>query len=270
MNASIHPAVTGLVDSHCHLDRLDLAAHEGDFDAMMRAAADAGVSHMLCIGVDLESFPQVLAVAEAWPQVHCTVGVHPLYRESRAATTEELVRHAQHPKVVAIGETGLDYCYAGDDPSWQHERFAAHILAARQTGLPLVIHTRDARADTLAMLREHGAGEVRGVLHCFTEDLSMAEAAIDMGFMISISGIVTFRNAEPLRDVVRALPLEHLLIETDSPWLAPVPHRGKQNEPRFVAEVARCVAELKGVTMEQVAACTRDNFFRLFSKARPV
>lgn len=263
-------ALLPLVDSHCHLDRLDLKAHDGDFDAMMRAAEAAGVGHMLCIGVDMESFPNVLATAETWPQVYATVGVHPLYRKSRPATREELVEQARHPKVVAIGETGLDYFYAGDDPSWQHERFITHIQAARDTGLPLVIHTRDARADTLALLREHGGGQVRGVLHCFTEDLAMAKAAIEMGFMISISGIVTFANAEALRDVVRALPLEALLIETDSPWLAPVPHRGKPNEPRFVAQVAAQVAALKGVSPETVARTTRDNFFRLFNKAQPV
>lgn len=267
MTASPRPAVTGLVDSHCHLDRLDLSAYDGNFDAMMQAAAAAGVSQMLCIGVGLENVTPVLALAEAWPQVYATVGVHPLYPESGGATVEELVALAAHPKVVGLGETGLDYFKDGADVAWQHQCFIAHIEAARQTGLPLVIHTRNAREDTLALLREHGGGEVRGVLHCFTEDLAMAEAAIEMGFLISISGIVTFRTAEPLRDVVRALPLEKLLIETDAPWLAPVPHRGKPNEPRFVAEVAACIAELKGTSAQAVAAATRENFFRLFDKA---
>ena len=259
-----------LVDSHCHLDRLDLKAHQGDLGAVLQAAEAAGVGHMLCIGVDMETFPDVLAVAERWPRVFATVGVHPLYQKSRAATLDELIQHAAHPKVVAIGETGLDYFYAGDDPSWQHERFITHIQAARATGLPLVVHTRDAREDTLALIREHGGGEVRGVLHCFTENLAMAEAAIKMGFMISISGIVTFNNAAGLRDVVKALPVESLLIETDSPWLAPVPHRGKPNEPRHVAEVARCVAGLKDMSVVALAAQTRANFFSLFNKAQPV
>lgn len=260
-------SIPQLVDSHCHLDRLDLSAYDDDFDAMMQAARAAGVSHMLCIGVDLESFPDVLAVAEANPDVHCTVGVHPLYRDAREPTTAELVRLARHRRVVAIGETGLDYFHEKGDAGWQRERFVTHIAAACETGLPLVVHTRGARADTLTLLREAGGGQVRGVLHCFTEDLAMAEAALELGFYISISGIVTFANAEPLRDVVRALPVERLLIETDAPWLAPVPFRGKPNEPKHVAEVARKVAELKQLPVEEVARITRENFFRLFTRA---
>jgi len=168
---------------------------------------------------------------------------------------------------VAIGETGLDYFYAKEQRDWQRDRFIEHIRAARRTGLPLIIHTRGAKEDTLALLREHGEGEVRGVLHCFTEDLDMAEQAMALGFYISISGIVTFRNAEALRDTVRQVPLERLLIETDSPWLAPVPYRGKPNEPRYVAQVAECVAELKGIPVAELAALTRDNFYTLFNKA---
>jgi len=260
--------LAGLVDSHCHLDRLDLSAYQNDVDAMMTATREAGVSHMLCIGVDLESFPRVLALAERYDDVHCTVGVHPLYRESREPTAQELMTLATHPRVVAIGETGLDYFYAKGDNSWQRERFAEHIVAARETGLPLVIHTRDAREDTIALLRDIGEGQVRGVMHCFTEDLHMAERAMELGFCISISGIATFANASELRDVVRALPLERLLIETDAPWLAPVPYRGKSNEPRYVAEVAKLVADLKGVDVQQLVDITRNNFFALFSKAR--
>jgi TatD DNase family protein len=194
--------------------------------------------------------------------------VHPLYRDSREPTRAELVELAAHPRVVAIGETGLDYFYAKGDPSWQRDRFAEHIAAARETGLPLVVHTRDARDDTIAMLRDLGNGEVRGVMHCFTEDMAMAERAMELGFYISISGIVTFRNADALREVVRALPLDRLLIETDAPWLAPMPHRGKQNEPRYVADVARFVADLKQLPAPELVAITRDNFFSLFSKAR--
>ncbi|MDX1803837.1 MAG: TatD family hydrolase [Alcanivorax sp.] len=257
------------VDSHCHLDRLNLDAHDGDFQVMMAATAAAGVSHMLCIGVDLESFPDVQALAEQYPQVFASVGVHPLYKESREPQVAELVARAAHPKVVAIGETGLDYFYAKEQRDWQRRYFVAHIQAARQTGLPLVIHTRGAKDDTLALLREHGGGEVRGVLHCFTEDLDMARQAIEMGFYISISGIVTFRNADALRETVRQLPLERLLIETDAPWLAPVPYRGKSNEPRFVAQVAECVASLKNISVETLAKATADNFFTLFNKATP-
>ncbi|MEQ3635854.1 TatD family hydrolase [Alcanivorax sp.] len=256
------------VDSHCHLDRLNLDAHGGDFAAMMAATAKAGVSHMLCIGVDLETFPQVQALAEEHDNVFASVGVHPLYKESREPAVAELVERAAHPKVVAIGETGLDYFYAKEEREWQQRYFIAHILAARETGLPLVVHTRGAKEDTLALLREHGGGEVRGVLHCFTEDLDMALQAIELGFYISISGIVTFRNAEALRESVKQLPLERLLIETDSPWLAPVPFRGKPNEPRYVAQVAECVAELQGISLDALAAATADNFFSLFNKAQ--
>lgn len=256
-----------LVDSHCHLDRLNLDAYHGDFQAMLAATRADGISHMLCIGVDLETFPRVRELAEAHDDVHATVGVHPLYKESREPDADELVRLADHPRVVAIGETGLDYFYAKEERDWQRKRFVEHIRAARRTGLPLVIHTRGAKDDTLALLREHGEGQVRGVLHCFTEDRDMAEQAIDLGFYISISGIVTFRNAEELRDTVRRLPLERLLIETDSPWLAPVPYRGKPNEPRFVARVAECVADLKQVPVADLARITRENFYTLFNKA---
>ncbi|MFP1679921.1 TatD family hydrolase [Alloalcanivorax sp. C16-2] len=256
-----------LVDSHCHLDRLNLDAYQGDFQAMMAATRADGISHMLCIGVDLETFPRVRELAERHDDVHATVGVHPLYKDSREPDADELARLADHPRVVAIGETGLDYFYAKDEREWQRKRFVAHIEAARRTGLPLVIHTRGAKDDTLALLREHGGGEVRGVLHCFTEDTDMAEQAMALGFYISISGIVTFRNAEALRETVRALPVERLLIETDSPWLAPVPYRGKPNEPRYVARVAECVAELKDLPVAELARVTRDNFYTLFSKA---
>ncbi len=261
------PAAT-FVDSHCHLDRLNLDAHGGDFAAMMAATEEAGVSHMLCIGVDLESFPDVQALAEEHDHVFASVGVHPLYKESREPSVDELLERAAHPKVIAIGETGLDYFYAKEERDWQKRYFIAHIKAARETGLPLVVHTRGAKDDTLALIREHGGGEVKGVLHCFTEDLDMAQQAIELGFYISISGIVTFRNAQSLRDTVQALPVEKLLIETDSPWLAPVPFRGKPNEPRYVAQVAECVAELKGLSVDELGKITADNFFTLFHKAQ--
>lgn len=257
-----------LVDSHCHLDKLDLDAHNGDLNQALQAAYARKVDHILCIGIDLEHISDVVTLAEQHDSVYASVGVHPLYRESREPRLQDLVEVAKHPKVVAIGETGLDYFYGEGDLQWQKDRFVVHIEAARQTGLPLIIHTRGAKEDTLDYLRELGQGQVQGVLHCFTEDLDMARRAVDMGFLISISGIVTFRNASELRDVVRALPLDRLLVETDAPWLAPVPHRGRKNEPQFVVEVAEKVAELKGVSLEQVASVTTENFFTLFAKAR--
>lgn len=257
------------VDSHCHLNLLDLEAWDGDFRRMMGATFEAGVSHVLCIGTELETFPQVSELAEQWPQVHATVGVHPLYKDSREPSQAELVELAAHPRVVAIGETGLDYFYAADNAEWQRERFRVHVRAARETGLPLVIHTRKAREDTLRIIEEEGGGEVTGVLHCYTENRTMAERAMELGFYISISGIVTFHNASNVRKVVKKLPLERLLIETDAPWLAPVPHRGKTNEPRYVTHVAETVAELLDSSVEEVARVTRENFFRLFSKAEP-
>lgn len=257
-----------LVDSHCHLDKLDLAAYDGNLDAVLQAAFARDISHVVCIGIDMDNIQSVLTLAEQYEQVFATVGVHPLYRENREPTLEELVRVAAHPKVIAIGETGLDYFYGEGDLQWQRDRFVTHIRAARQTDLPLVIHTRGAKEDTLNFLRDEGGSEIRGVMHCFTEDLEMAKRAIDLGFLISISGIVTFRNADELRAVVQALPLDRLLVETDAPWLAPVPHRGKANEPKFVVEVAQKVAELKGVSLETVAEQTTQNFFNLFTRAQ--
>lgn len=257
-----------LIDSHCHLDKLDLSAHDGDLDAALQAAYARQVSHVLCIGIDLENIGDVIGLAEHYDSVYASVGVHPLYRESREPRLEELLEISHHPKVVAIGETGLDYFYGEGDLQWQKGRFITHIEAARESRLPLIIHTRGAKEDTLAYLRDQGVGAVNGVLHCFTEDLDMAKQAVDLGFLISISGIVTFRNASELRDVVKALPLDRLLVETDAPWLAPVPHRGKKNEPQYVVEVAEKVAELKGVTLAEVAQQTSANFFNLFTKAR--
>ena len=258
-----------LVDSHCHLDKLDLSPYGGDLDAALQAAYARSISHILCIGINLENIDDVVQLAERHEPVFASVGVHPLYRESREPSIAELLEIARHPKVVAIGETGLDYFYGEGDLQWQRDRFLIHIEAARLSRLPLIIHTRGAKQDTLDSLRQHGGGEVEGVLHCFTEDLDMAKQAVDMGFLISISGIVTFRNASELRDVVKALPLDRLLVETDAPWLAPVPHRGRQNEPQYVVEVAEKVAEIKSVTLEEVARLTTENFFRIFPKAQP-
>lgn len=258
------------VDSHCHLDRVDLAPFDGDFAAMMRANQEAGVEHMLCIGVEQEGFSEVLNIAENWPEVSASVGVHPLFVDpSQAVAQEWIEQQCTHQKVVGIGETGLDYFKAGEDNiALQQDSFRTHIRAAKNTGLPLIIHTRNAKADTLAILREEGEGKVKGVLHCFTEDLDMAEQAIELGFYISLSGILTFANAKDLRATAQALPLSRLLIETDSPWLAPVPYRGKSNIPAYVGKVAEQLAELHQITTEEVARQTQNNFFELFSKAK--
>ncbi|MDX1694060.1 MAG: TatD family hydrolase [Ketobacteraceae bacterium] len=256
------------VDSHCHLNKLDLSLHDNQLDNAVNSARDRGVDTILCIGIDLETMDEVIEVAERYPRVFATVGTHPLYQESREPTVEALLDYARHPKVVGIGETGLDYYYCKQDNDWQMRRFGIHVEAARETGLPLIIHTRDAREATIECLKTHGEGKVNGVLHCFTESLAMAEQAVELGFYISISGIVTFRSAKELREVVAALPLERLLIETDAPWLAPVPHRGKENQPAYVVEVAKKIAEIKQVSVEDVAQTTTNNFFELFSKAR--
>lgn len=257
-----------LVDSHCHLDKLDLSPYNNELSSAIDAAKEKGVEHFLCVGIDLEHLDDVLGIANEYRAVSASVGVHPLYQESRDPTVEELVKAAKHEKVVAIGETGLDYFYCKGDLEWQRKRFEVHIEAAQQSSLPLIIHTRDAKEDTLSILRAGQADQVGGVLHCFTEDLDMAEQAMEMGFYISISGIVTFRNADALREVVRAIPIERLLVETDSPYLAPVPHRGKSNEPKYVMDVAKFIADLKGLTLEELINVTGENFFHLFNKAQ--
>ena len=256
------------VDSHCHLDRLDLAPYQGDINAAIAAATNAGVNGILCVCIDMENFPAVLKLAER-DNVWASVGIHPLEAKSREATAEELLELASHEKVVAIGETGLDYYYAVDRKEQMQKRFVTQLQVAAQSQLPVIIHTRDARQDTLDLMRSHASQESAGVLHCFTENWEMAKAAMDMNFYISISGIVTFRNADALRDVAKKVPLDRLLIETDSPYLAPVPHRGKSNEPKFVADVGRYLAELKGISVEELAQATTDNFYRLFNKATP-
>ncbi len=250
------------IDSHCHLDRLDFAKLGTDLEGALATARARGVRHFLCIGVDLETLPNVLAVAEAYEDVSASVGVHPLHLDSLEPEIEQLIQLAAHPKVVAIGETGLDYHYDQENPSDQQRRFRKHIEASRRTGKPLVVHTRAARVDTIAILKEEGA--TAGVMHCFTEDWDMAKAALDLGFYISFSGIVSFANAQELREVAMKVPADRVLIETDSPWLAPVPYRGKTNQPAYVVDVARAVAELRGVTIEVLGEQTSENFRRLF------
>ncbi|CAM2999253.1 TatD family hydrolase [Ectopseudomonas mendocina] len=256
-----------LIDSHCHLDRLDLAAHGGSLDAALDAARAVGVGHFLCIGVSADNAATVKGLAERYADVDCSVGVHPLDLEPGAEPALDwLLGELAHPKVVAIGETGLDYHYEPESAALQQASFRLHLEAARITGKPVIVHTREARADTLALLREAALPQA-GVLHCFTEDWEMAKAALDIGFYISLSGIVTFRNAEALREVARQVPADRLLVETDSPYLAPVPHRGKPNLPQYVREVAEYLAVLRGVSYEALAEQTSNNFKRLFPLA---
>jgi TatD DNase family protein len=256
-----------LVDSHCHLDFPELQA---DFDAVMTRMREHGVTHALTISTTLATFPAVRAVAQSQANLWCTAGVHPdERRDDHEASVEELVAMAAHPKVVAIGETGLDYYRVEGDTEWQRERFRTHIRAARACARPLVIHTREAAADTLRLMREEDAREAGGVMHCFTESWEVAKAAIDLGFHISISGIVTFKNAHGVKDVARRVPLDRLLVETDSPYLAPAPHRGKTNQPAYVRHVAEEIGRLRGIALEDIAAATTRNFFALFRHARP-
>ena len=253
-----------LVDSHCHLDRVDLAPYDGDFARLMADTAAAGVAKLLCVSIDLEHYPAMRALVDPFPQVSVSVGVHPNEDEGRDPTPDELVALAEDPRNVAIGETGLDYYRSEGDLNWQQERFRNHVAAARACGKPLIIHTRAARADTIRILRESEARDAGGVMHCFTEDWETAKAALDLGFYISFSGILTFKSAADLREVAQRVPADRLLIETDSPYLAPIPHRGKSNQPRWVAHVAECLAGLRGLEVEDVVALTGDNFAALF------
>ena len=252
------------IDSHCHINFPELAA---DLAGVTEAMGANGVTHALCVSVNLETFPDVLAVAERFPNIFASAGVHPDDRSGEEPDVERLVSLADHPKVVAIGETGLDYYRVEGAADWQRERFRTHIRAARQAGKPLIIHTREAATDTLRILREEAAAEVGGVMHCFTETADVALQAMEMNFMISFSGIVTFKNATALKDIARELPLQYMLIETDSPYLAPIPFRGKTNQPAYVRFVAEEIARLKGIPIGAIAEATSANFFRLFKAA---
>lgn len=257
-----------LVDSHCHLDRLDLTAHEGSLDAALEAARQRGVGHFLCIGISADNAAAVKTLAERYADVDCSVGVHPLDLAPNAEPALDwLLAELEHPYVVAIGETGLDYHYEPEAAELQQRSFRLHLDAASVCGKPVIVHTRAARTDTLDLLREAALPQA-GVLHCFTEDWDMARAALDLGYYISFSGIVTFRNADALRDVARRVPADRLLVETDSPYLAPMPYRGKSNLPQYVHEVAQFLAELRGVDFKQLSEQTTDNFRRLFPLAR--
>ncbi|MFH2134070.1 MAG: TatD family hydrolase [Pseudomonadota bacterium] len=249
------------IDSHCHLNFPGLVEQ---LDQLLANMKENQVSHALCVSVDLPSFPAVLALAKAHDNLYASVGVHPDYELEVEPTQAELVKLAQHPKVIAIGETGLDYYRLTGDLEWQRERFRTHIRASRESGKPLIIHTRSAAEDTLRIMAEENAGEVGGVMHCFTESLDVAKAAIDLGFYISFSGILTFKKATSIKEVAQNIPLDKMLIETDSPYLAPTPHRGKTNQPAFVKHVAEEIAKLRNISLEEVGAATSQNFNRLF------
>lgn len=255
-----------LVDSHCHLNFPELAAN---LPAIKQSMQDCKVGHALCISVTLPDFPQVLALAETNENFYASVGVHPDYENIDEPSVEELIKLACHPKVIAIGETGLDYFRLTGDLEWQRTRFRNHIRAAISCGKPLVIHTRNAAEDTLRIMREENAQQVGGVMHCFTESLDVAKQAIALGFYISFSGIVTFKNAISIKEVAKQVPLDRILVETDSPYLAPIPYRGKINQPGYVKYVAEEIAKLRGISLEEVSAATTENFFRLFKHANP-
>ncbi|MDD2832379.1 MAG: TatD family hydrolase [Methylotenera sp.] len=254
-----------LVDSHCHLNFPELAANLPDIKQSMH---EHGVGHALCISVTLPDFPQVLSLAETHDNFYATVGVHPDYEDIQEPTLNELIELAGHPKVVGIGETGLDYFRLTGDLAWQRARFRTHIQAAIAVGKPLVIHTRNAADDTLRIMREENAQQVGGVMHCFTESLDVALQAIALGFYISFSGIVTFKNALTIKEVAKQIPLNRVLVETDSPYLAPVPYRGKINQPAYVQYVAEEIANLRGISFDEVSTATTENFFRLFKHAK--
>jgi len=249
------------IDSHCHINFPEIA---NNIDEVLENMQTNQVTNALCVSVDLDKFPEILALAEKHDNIYASVGVHPDYELENEPTQEELVRLANHSKVIAIGETGLDYFRLQGDLEWQRNRFRTHIRAAVETNKPLIIHTRSASADTLRLMREEGANRPGGVMHCFTESMEVALAAIEMNFYISFSGIVTFKKALELKEVARNIPLDRMLIETDSPYLAPVPFRGKMNQPSYVKHVAEEIAKLRGISVEEVGEATSANFNKLF------
>lgn len=247
------------IDSHCHLDRLEISVEEA-----LQNAKNNDVNYFLCVCIDLDNFAEVLKIAETYPNIFASVGVHPTEKISEEPTAETLIALAQHPKVIALGETGLDYFHQDTTPALQQDRLRNHILAAKQVNKPLIIHTRQARNDTIAILKNEKANEVGGVMHCFTEDYEMAKQAMDLNFYISFSGIVTFKNAKELQEVAQKIPLDRMLIETDAPYLAPVPYRGKSNQPAYVKHVAEYISQLRGISVEEIAKATTENFSKLF------
>lgn len=259
------------VDSHCHLDMLDLSEFDHKMSNVIRQAEDKHVTEILSIAVDLDSFPKILDTAKSFPNVHASVGLHPCHSPEKSLSVDELIRLADDEKVIAIGETGLDYymndgnCPLGEDFLWQQERFRVHIEAAIKSGNPLIIHTRDAKEDTLKILTEENADKIGGIMHCFVEDMATAERALELGFYISFSGIVTFKNAKTIQEVAKVVPDDRILIETDSPYLAPVPMRGKKNQPAYVSYIAEFLADLRNTSTEHIARITRENYYTLFN-----
>jgi len=250
------------VDSHCHIPMIEM---EGGVDAIISSAREQGIDRMLCVSVDMDSYPALLELAGNYDCISASVGVHPNTQMQTEISVVDLVRHASDPRVVAIGETGLDYFRSVGDLDWQRDRFRNHIRAAKQVNKPLIIHCREAKEDVLRILKEEGADEVGGVMHCFVEDMETAMRSIDLNFYISFSGIVTFKSAVALQQVARQLPESCILIETDAPYLAPVPYRGRQNQPAYVRHVAESLAELRGTSLEQIASVTTANYYKLFS-----
>lgn len=254
-----------LTDSHCHLDKIDLEPFQNNFASMIDAATENDVSQFLCVCIDTEHFQDVLKPAQMYPNIHCSVGVHPTHKESYAPTVDELIELAKHKEVVAIGETGLDYFRCEDeDMTWQHDLFRTHIRAAIATQKPLIIHTRSAKEDTIRILKEENAEKVGGVMHCFAEDWETAQKSMDLNFYISFSGIVSFNSAKELQEVAKLVPEDKFLIETDSPWLAPVPKRGRPNQPAYVKYVAEKMADLRECSYQHIAEVSTQNFNRLF------
>ena len=253
------------IDSHCHINFPEL---NEKIDQVLCNMKDNNISHALCVSVTLDKIDEILGLAKKYSNIYASVGVHPDYENIQEPDIETLYSYSKEKKVVAIGETGLDYFRLKGDLTWQRDRFRTHIRAAIKSKLPLIIHTRNAQEDTIKIMKEEGANSATGVMHCFTESYEMAKQAIDLGFFISFSGIITFKNAESLRETVKKVPIENILIETDSPYLAPVPNRGKLNEPSNVRYVAEKIAELKGISIEEVAEITTNNFFKLFNKCK--
>lgn len=253
-----------LIDSHCHLDRIDLTPYQNDFGRFMEAAVESKLEHMLCIAIDLESYPAMLDLVSDFSSVSVTVGVHPNVQDGREPSLEDLIALGQSSKVIGIGETGLDYFRSTGELDWQHRRFRNHIQAAKALKKPLIIHTREAKHDTLRILREEGADQIGGIIHCFTEDWEFAQQALELNFYISFSGIVTFNSAKEIREVAKKVPADRFLIETDSPYLAPAPFRGKPNYPTYVRYVAEQIAELRNISFEETAEWSTRNFYTLF------
>lgn len=257
-----------LIDTHCHLDHLDLSPYSGDLSKALSFAESMDVKKFLCVCITLDDFPSVLAIAQKYPSVYASVGLHPNEKIFQEPTVEDLVLLSNGEKILAIGETGLDSYRSTGDLMWQQDRFRNHIRAALEAEKPLIIHTRQAKADTLKIMREENAARVGGIMHCFTEDWEMAKAALDLNFYISFSGIVTFPNASVIQDVAKQCPLDRMLLETDSPYLAPIPHRGKSNEPAFVRHTAEFIANLRGISLEELADKTTQNFLTLFKREK--